>query len=550
MKLSTSIHQHFRKAALGGLLLAAGTASAISLTSKHTGSWFNPNQDGQGFAIEVVPGATANEKQAVVYWYTFDANGNPTWFFGAGPIQGNKADVTLYSAQGGTMGQAGQADKQEWGSMQLDFSSCDHGDVSYQSAQASGSFTIERITTVLGDVCTGTLVDDVSDDQTAPEHIMQELYAAAGQGRGMTELEVGPSLSSFNVKVYDLPEGSYDLLVDGEVHGQLQVIQEENTTRGELEFVSPASPNKPLLDFDPRGKTIDIAQAGQTLLSTTVAETADPSTEPTTGNPPAFGNSEAEVRLQRTSTDPAFADAYAKAQLEQKSDRVEFDVKLENAPAGAYELYVGGELRGAIEVVDLGSVSEGKIRFHYPAVAGYELLDFDPQGATIEIMDAAGTIFTGDLTTAGSTDNSDGSNPEHNGDSNGGDNDQDGDTNGDSDNDQVGNGGSDHSGDSNGGDNDQDGDTNGDSDNDQVGNGGSDHSGDSNGGDNDQDGDTNGDSDNDQDGNGDSDHSGDSNGGDNDQDGDTNGDSDNDQDGNGDDNGNGDSDCTSMNCGG
>ncbi len=476
MKLSTIIHKHFRTAALGGMLLAAGSASAISLTSKHTGSWFNPNQDGQGFAIEVVPGATANEKQAVVYWYTFDANGNPTWFFGAGPIQGNQANVTLYSAQGGTMGEAGQADKQEWGSMQLDFSSCDHGEISYQSAQASGNFTIERITSVFGDVCTGTLVDDVSDDQTAPEQILQELYANAGQGRGMTELEVGPNRSSFSIEVYDLPEGSYDVVVGGEVRGQITVMAYENSTRGELEFDSPARDGRPLLDFDPRGMDVAIQQAGQTLLSTTMPQQADTPNDSMAGNPPPFGNSEMETYLDRMSSNPDMERAVAKAELDQESDSVEFEVKMENAPAGAYELYVAGELRGVIEVTDLGSVSKGRIRFHYPEIAGYELLDFDPTGEIIQIMDAAGTVFEGLMEDNGSShdqsdDNS--SDDDHNGDSSdddqndddhngGGSGDDSGDHNGDDDQNGGGNPGDD-SGDHNG-DDDQNGGGSGDDD--------------------------------------------------------------------------------------
>ncbi len=484
MKLSTIIHKHFRTAALGGMLLAAGSASAISLTSKHTGSWFNPNQDGQGFAIEVVPGATANEKQAVVYWYTFDANGNPTWFFGAGPIQGNKADVTLYSAQGGTMGEAGQADKQEWGSMQLDFSSCDHGEISYQSAQASGNFTIERITSVFGDVCTGTLVDDVSDDQTSPESILQELFATAGQGRGMTDLEVGPNRSSFSIEVYDLPEGNYDVMVGGEVRGQIAVMPYENSTRGELEFNSPARDGQPLLDFDPRGMEVAIMQGGQTVLSTTMPEQADTPTDTTSGNPPAFGNSEMETYLQRMSSDPAMDRAVAKAELDQESDSVEFEVKMENAPAGAYELYVAGELRGVIEVTDLGSVSKGRIRFHYPEIAGYELLDFDPTGETVQIMDAAGTVFEGVMEDNGSSnhdqdDSNDDSSDDHNGDSSG---DDSGDHNGDDDQNGGGNPGDDsgdHNGDDdqNGGGNpgDDSGDHNGDDD--QNGGGDSDCTG-------------------------------------------------------------------------
>ena len=441
MKLSTAIHQHFRTALMGGLLLAGGSAQAISLTSGHTGSWFNPNQDGQGFAIEVVPGANPNEKQAVVYWYTFDASGNPTWFFGAGPITDNMANITLYQANGGTMGQAGQADKSQWGTMQLDFSSCENGQVSYQSDQASGQFTIERITQVFGDVCTGTLVDDLPEDMQEMEQIRAELYAMAGQGRGMTELELEQARSKFSIEVYDLPAGTYDVLVGGEVRGQIEVMAKSSNGEGEIEFVSPADNGQPLLDFDPRGMEVVIAQGGNPILSTTMPEQSsasdgsnDDSSHVDQG--PNTGNSELEIRLDRMSMDAMYAQTTASAQLEREPEYVEFEVKMRNAPAGIYELQVDGVVRGVIEVMPYGSVTAGEIQFRDPVRPGYELLDFDPTGTVVSILDENGVVMEGFMDPA--VEQSDADDDSGNHDDN--DHNDDGDSSNEGDHDDSGNG--------------------------------------------------------------------------------------------------------------
>jgi len=46
-----------------------------------SGSWFDPNTDGEGWEIQVL-----SETSALVYWYTYDANGNQAWNLGVGEI--------------------------------------------------------------------------------------------------------------------------------------------------------------------------------------------------------------------------------------------------------------------------------------------------------------------------------------------------------------------------------------------------------------------------------------------------------------------------------
>ena len=75
--------------------------------------------------------------------------------------------------------------------------------------------------------------------------------------------------ADFSVEIEDVPAGSYDLSVGGEIVGTLQAaVDFDGTVRGELEFRDPVEPGKILLDFDPRGKQIDVLEGGTVVLET------------------------------------------------------------------------------------------------------------------------------------------------------------------------------------------------------------------------------------------------------------------------------------------
>lgn len=65
----------------------------------HSGSWYNPDQDGHGFAIEfgTLPDASP---LAIVYWYTYDNQGNPIFMVGSGVPVGNEVVITFDSPSG------------------------------------------------------------------------------------------------------------------------------------------------------------------------------------------------------------------------------------------------------------------------------------------------------------------------------------------------------------------------------------------------------------------------------------------------------------------
>ncbi len=65
----------------------------------HSGSWFNEAQSGHGFSMEF-GNAPDGSPMAVIYWYVYDADGNPLFFVGTGTPEGNSVTVSFVSVSG------------------------------------------------------------------------------------------------------------------------------------------------------------------------------------------------------------------------------------------------------------------------------------------------------------------------------------------------------------------------------------------------------------------------------------------------------------------
>ena len=64
----------------------------------HSGSYYNAEQSGHGFSIEF--GVLDGMPLAVVYWYTYDDQGNPIFLVGSGVPDGNQVEITFESPYG------------------------------------------------------------------------------------------------------------------------------------------------------------------------------------------------------------------------------------------------------------------------------------------------------------------------------------------------------------------------------------------------------------------------------------------------------------------
>jgi len=121
-----------------------------------TGSWYNSDQSGQGWVIEV-PSTPSGGKKFLIYFYGYDNDGEQLWFLsGDYTIDGSVATVEVFRTSGigfgGDFNPASLDLGESVGSMVFDFQDCNMGSVTFISADTAslGDFEtdIERISNI------------------------------------------------------------------------------------------------------------------------------------------------------------------------------------------------------------------------------------------------------------------------------------------------------------------------------------------------------------------------------------------------------------------
>jgi hypothetical protein len=109
-------------------VLAPRTAAAVD--PSYSGSWYRPAESGSGFNLEVF-----SDERALLFWYTYDDDGQPVWLYSEGDIDGERIDFTVYYSDGMTFSDPDTADevKREWGTLTMQFLGCDDATITYQS---------------------------------------------------------------------------------------------------------------------------------------------------------------------------------------------------------------------------------------------------------------------------------------------------------------------------------------------------------------------------------------------------------------------------------
>lgn len=193
----------------------------------------------------------------------------------------------------------------------------------------------------------------------------------------------------FRVEAEDVPVGVYTLRVGGVNRGSFNVVVVPGGTEGEIEFDTNLDEIGELpLDFDPRGQTVEVLNAaGAVVLSTALGGT---------GGGAGVGSIACqENELRRLLLNAGVAPlGKADARHRVRDDcRRDFRVEVEDVATGSYRLRVAGVDRGPITVVSVAGGTEGEIEFDtHPDEAGERLLDFDPRGALVEVVQG-GTVF-------------------------------------------------------------------------------------------------------------------------------------------------------------
>lgn len=369
-------------------------AEDVLVTRNFTGAWDQPLHESQGLNITIID-QVSGEKIAVVYWYTYsNEDSKSAWFLGTGPVTGDRIVLNLFEGSGiGFLesDEPGDDNVTSVGSMEIEFSSCDDGDVTFTTQIAgvgSGVFPIERLSDLYNTSCSGGVSDDTPSDVLETEERIALIPARQGiSGSGHADYRERADRTEFSVEAEDLADGNYRIFVGGVDRGGLVV----SLGMGETEFRSPVEAGKVLLTFDPRGELVEVHDGQGAVLTSGDVVIGDGGDNGGGGDDMDFGTTEIDVDLTNTGVYPL---ASGDARLRPEVDRTDFSVEIEDVPVGDYDLRIGGETVGIITVMmqQDGSI-EGELEFRNPVEPGKTLLDFDPRGKQVDVLDGATVIL-------------------------------------------------------------------------------------------------------------------------------------------------------------
>ncbi len=136
-------------------------AGEFPILPLHSGAWFDPNNSGKGFLIEVSQTAGAEAGPImVVSWYDY-FEGKQIWLSGIATFAhgASSVEVPLQITTGGQFGSAFQSSQvvsdNEWGRITLRFTGCDAGTFSYTSRYGNGSVAVRNLTLPTNESCVG-----------------------------------------------------------------------------------------------------------------------------------------------------------------------------------------------------------------------------------------------------------------------------------------------------------------------------------------------------------------------------------------------------------
>ncbi|MGV6850804.1 MAG: M14 family metallopeptidase [bacterium] len=147
-----------------------------------TASWADPTHSGEGLVVEVL-----EDQQALVYWFTYDAEGQQRWFFGVGDYKGNRLYIPeLQQVEGTQFGPGFRSEDinaHAVGEMELVVTSCETALFSWQIDALDGYQHMQKITDSLGLGCDQT---DQPDQLQSKAFITGSWYDPAHSGEGIT----------------------------------------------------------------------------------------------------------------------------------------------------------------------------------------------------------------------------------------------------------------------------------------------------------------------------------------------------------------------------
>jgi len=119
-----------------------------------SGAWYDPTHDGEGYVLEIL-----EDGRAVVFWFSYDRQGNRRWFYGGGEFKDGKwVFEDMLTTSGGEFGDdfdPKTVQQASWGSLELAIT-CEGGEASYASTEegfGEGSLQLTRLSVLDSLVC-------------------------------------------------------------------------------------------------------------------------------------------------------------------------------------------------------------------------------------------------------------------------------------------------------------------------------------------------------------------------------------------------------------
>lgn len=209
-----------------------------------------------------------------------------------------------------------------------------------------------------------------------------DLGVLAG-ANGKMKLEQSNDETEFEVEIEDVPADTYTLRVDGMVIGDFDVVDGQ----GEFDFSTDPDPDETLLDFEVKGKLVEVLLGDDPVLAAVFPTSVQA----------ALGKFKKEkvkdnllkLNLLNVGVD---LDATGTARWKQtKKGKQTLQVRTRDLPAGTYKVLVDGTQRG--ELVVSKQDGPGLLHFSSTGNGSATLLDFDVLGQELEIADQDDTVL-------------------------------------------------------------------------------------------------------------------------------------------------------------
>jgi len=217
------------------LAVFALDASARDIDKSFTGSWYNADQSGHGFSVEVLP-----DGRAVIYWYVYNPDGTPTFLVAIGDLDGDTIQADVYHQTGMPFGTFDNSNlvQTNWGTLDFTVTDCDRAMLSYSSTMSidgqpfgSGTIQLERLSSIAGLKCTASPMQGnmhasivLPDGSVASGAAMlfangDMFFFGANANGGSVGIgqwqETTPGSFSFSATVYDILGGAANISGSG-----------------------------------------------------------------------------------------------------------------------------------------------------------------------------------------------------------------------------------------------------------------------------------------------------------------------------------------------